>query len=304
MLAALLIIAATLATLALAADRFVVSAASVATLLGASPLFIGVVLIGVGTSLPDWLVSAFAAAGGEDGLAVGNFVGSNTVNVGLALGVAALIVPLVVHESVLRREAALSIAAVIGVSLALIGGISRVEGLILLIALPVAFIVLRPAEEPEGDPSAVKNPVGLELAIAAATLAATIVAARLLVDSASDVAISVGLSEAFIGLSLVAIGTSLPEIVIGIQSARRGHTDLVIGNVLGSNLVNSLGVAGTAALLTPAAPLDPSGLGGAIVLMAAFAVAAGALLATGRRLVRREGAVLVAVYCVTLPLFA
>jgi cation:H+ antiporter len=304
MLAALLIIAATLATLALAADRFVVSAASVATLLGASPLFIGVVLIGVGTSLPDWLVSAFAAAGGEDGLAVGNFVGSNTVNVGLALGVAALIVPLVVHESVLRREAALSIAAVIGVSLALIGGISRVEGLILLIALPVAFIVLRPAEEPEGDPSAVKNPVGLELAIAAATLAATIVAARLLVDSASDVAISVGLSEAFIGLSLVAIGTSLPEIVIGIQSARRGHTDLVIGNVLGSNLVNSLGVAGTAALLTPAAPLDPSGLGGAIVLMAAFAVAAGALLATGRRLVRWEGAVLVAVYCVTLPLFA
>jgi len=304
MLAALLIIAATLATLALAADRFVVSAASVATLLGASPLFIGVVLIGVGTSLPDWLVSAFAAAGGEDGLAVGNFVGSNTVNVGLALGVAALIVPLVVHESVLRREAALSIAAVIGVSLALIGGISRVEGLILLIALPVAFIVLRPAEEPEGDPSAVKNPVGLELAIAAATLAATIVAARLLVDSASDVAISVGLSEAFIGLSLVAIGTSLPEIVIGIQSARRGHTDLVIGNVLGSNLVNSLGVAGTAALLTPAAPLDPSGLGGAIVLMAAFAVAAGALLVTGRRLVRWEGAVLVAVYCVTLPLFA
>jgi cation:H+ antiporter len=299
MLADLLLIAATLATLALAADRFVVSAASVATLLGASPLFIGVVLIGVGTSLPDWLVSAFAAAGGEDGLAVGNFVGSNTVNVGLALGVAALIVPLVVHESVLRREAALSIAAVIGVSLALIGGISRVEGLILLIALPVAFIVLRPAEEPEGDPSAVKNPVGLELAIAAATLAATIVAARLLVDSASDVAISVGLSEAFIGLSLVAIGTSLPEIVIGIQSARRGHTDLVIGNVLGSNLVNSLGVAGTAALLTPAAPLDPSGLGGAIVLMAAFA-----LLATGRRLVRREGAVLVAVYCVTLPLFA
>ncbi len=304
MLADLLIIAATLATLALAADRFVVSAASVATLLGASPLFIGVVLIGVGTSLPDWLVSAFAAADGEDGLAVGNFVGSNTVNVGLALGVAALIVPLVVHESVLRREAALSIAAVIGVSLALIGGISRVEGLILLIALPVAFIVLRPAEEPEGDPSAVKNPLGLELAIAAATLAATIVAARLLVDSASDVAISVGLSEAFIGLSLVAIGTSLPEIVIGIQSARRAHTDLVIGNVLGSNLFNSLGVAGTAALLTPAAPLDPSGLGAAIVLMAAFAVAAGALLATGRRLVRWEGAVLVAVYCVTLPLFA
>jgi cation:H+ antiporter len=304
MLPDLLIIAATLATLALAADRFVVSAASVATLLGASPLFIGVVLIGVGTSLPDWLVSAFAAAGGEDGLAVGNFVGSNTVNVGLALGVAALITPLVVNESVLRREASLSIAAVLAVSFALIGGISRVEGVLLLIALPIAFIVLRPTEEPEGDPSAVKNSLGFELAVAAVTLAATIVAARLLVDSAADVAISVGLSEAFIGLSLVAIGTSLPEIVIGIQSARRGHTDLVIGNVLGSNLVNSLGVAGTAALLTPVGPLDPSGLGGAIALMAGFAVAAGALLASGRRLVRWEGAVLVGVYCCTLPLFA
>ncbi len=304
MLPDLLIIAATLATLALAADRFVVSAASVATLLGASPLFIGVVLIGVGTSLPDWLVSAFAAAGGEDGLAVGNFVGSNTVNVGLALGVAALITPLVVHESVLRREASLSIAAVLAVSLALIGGISRIEGVLLLIALPVAFIVLRPAEEPEGDPGAVKNSLGFELAVAAATLAATIVAARLLVDSAADVASSVGLSEAFIGLSLVAIGTSLPEIVIGIQSARRGHTDLVIGNVLGSNLFNSLGVAGTAALLTPVAPLEPSGLGGAIVLMAGFAIVAGVLLASGRRLVRWEGAVLVAVYCCTLPLFA
>ena len=304
MLTDLLIIAATLTTLALAADRFVVSAASVAALLGASPLFIGVVLIGVGTSLPDWLVSAFAAAGGEDGLAVGNFVGSNTVNVGLALGVAALITPLVVHESVLRREASLSIAAFLAVSLALIGGISRLEGVILLIALPVAFVVLRPSEEPEGDPGAVKNSLGFELAVGVATLAATIVAARLLVDSAADVAISVGLSEAFIGLSLVAIGTSLPEIVIGIQSARRGHTDLVIGNVLGSNLFNSLGVAGTAALLTPAAPLDPSGLGGATVLMAGFAIAAGALLASGRRLVRWEGAVLVAVYCCTLPLFA
>lgn len=304
MLVDVLIIIGALAVLAIAADRFVVSASAVATLLGASPLFIGVVLVGVGTSLPDWLVSAFAAADGEDGLAVGNFVGSNTVNVGLALGIAAMIAPLAVSSAVLRREAALSIAAVAAVTVALIGGIGRIEGVVLLVALPIAFWVLRPSDAPETQETGGNGSLTTELAIALATLAATVVASRLLVDSASDVALDFGVSEAFIGLSLVAVGTSLPEITVGIQAARRRETDLVIGNVLGSNMVNSLGVAGTAALLTPVAPLEPSGLGGAIVLMALFAIAAGALLATGRRLTRWEGAFLVVVYCVTLPFFA
>ncbi|HKJ35897.1 MAG TPA: sodium:calcium antiporter [Solirubrobacterales bacterium] len=300
----LLIIAATLAVLAVAADRFVISAAEVARLLGASPLFIGVVLIGVGTSLPDWLVSAFAAADGQDGIAVGNFVGSNTVNVGLALGIAAILAPLLVSSRVLRREAVLSVGAVLVLALALIGGIGRIEGIVLLLALPVAFWIVRPAHPPPGHRENEEGSLPVELGIALVTLAATVGASRLLVDSASDVALELGISEAFIGLSLVAIGTSLPEIVVGIQSVRRGETDLVIGNVLGSNMVNSLGIAGTAALLTPAAPLDSSGLGGAIVLMAGFAVVAGVLLATGRRLVRWEGIVLVAIYCATLPLFA
>lgn len=300
----LLITAASLAVLAFAADRFVLSAASVATLLGASPLFIGVVLIGIGTSLPDWLVSAFAAADGQDGLAVGNFVGSNTVNIGVALGVAALITPLVVSSSVLRREAAASIAAVLALTLALIGGIGRLEGVVLLVALPLAFWWLRPSDPPKADPGSAHGSLPLELGVSALALAATVGASRLLVDSASDVALELGVSEAFIGLSLVAVGTSLPEIVVGVQAARRRATDLVVGNVLGSNLANSLGIAGTAALLTPTAPLDSSGLGAAIALMAVFALAAGALLATGRRLVRWEGAVLVVVYCVTLPLFA
>ncbi len=301
----LLIIGATLAVLAFAADRFVISAASVATILGASPLFIGVVLVGVGTSLPDWLVSAFAAANGDDGLAAGNFVGSNTVNIGLALGIAAVIAPLAVSGSVLRREAVLSIGAVLAVTLALIGGIGRLEGVVLLAALPIAFWILRPSDPPPPRPDAAQGmSLPAELAISAVALAATVGASRLLVDSASAVALELGVSDAFIGLSLVAVGTSLPEIVVGIQAVRRKQTDLVIGNVLGSNIVNSLGVAGTAALLTPTAPLDSSGLGGAIVLMLLFALAAGLLLATGHRLVRWEGAALVAVYCATLPLFA
>jgi cation:H+ antiporter len=300
----LLIIVATLAVLAVAADRFVISAAAVARLLGASPLFIGVVLIGVGTSLPDWLVSAFAAADGQDGIAVGNFVGSNTVNIGLALGVAAVIAPLVVSSAVLRREAALSIGAVLVLSLALIGGIDRVEGMLLLVALPIAFWIVRPADPPPGHRDGQEGSLALELGVSLVTLAATVGASRLLVDAAADVALELGISDAFIGLSLVAIGTSLPEIVVGIQSVRRGQTDLVVGNVLGSNLVNSLGVAGTAALLTPVAPLDSSGLAAPILLMAGFAVVGGGLLVTGRRLVRWEGLFLVAVYCATLPFFA
>ncbi len=304
MLLDLVIIAVSLAALAFAADRFVLSASAVAILLGASPLFIGVVLVGVGTSLPDWLVSAFAAARGDDGIAAGNFIGSNTVNVGLALGIAALIAPLTVTASVLRREAVLSIIAVLAVSAALIGGIDRTEGLALLVALPIGFWILRPDEVPPGDPSTVPSTLPRELAIVVVALAVTVAASRLLVGSAADVAVELGIPEAFIGLSLVAIGTSLPEIVVGAQAARRGQTDLVVGNVLGSNMVNSLGIAGTAALLTPVAPLDSTGLGGATVLMAAFALVAGLLLATGRRLVRWEGLALVAVYCLTLPLFA
>lgn len=280
------------------------SASRVALLLGAPPLFIGLVLVGVGTSLPDWLVSAFAAAAGEDGLAAGNFIGSNTANIGLALGLAAVVTPIAVSIGVLRREALISIGAVVAVSASLIGGIGRLEGVLLLAALPVAFWVIRPKPTPEGDPGLIEASLARELAIAAATLTVTVIASRLLVDSASDVALELGISEAFIGLSLVAIGTSLPEIVVGVQSARRGQTDLVIGNVLGSNLVNSLGVAGTAALLTPIAPLQAAGLGGATVLMVGFALVAGLLLATGRRLLRWEGALLVLIYCATLPFFA
>lgn len=300
----ILIIATALTVLAIAADRFVISASSVARLLGASPLFIGVVLIGLGTSLPDWLVSAFAAANGDDGIAAGNFVGSNTVNIALALGVAAVITPIAVTRDVLRREAVFSIGAVLILALSLIGGISRIEGVLLLVALPIAFWLLKPETDDTAlDPNTEGGRLAIELGISVATLAATVLASRFLVDSASDVAIEFGVSDAFIGLSLVAIGTSLPEIVVGIQSVRRGAIDLVVGNVLGSNLVNSFGVAGTAALLVPGPPLDAAGLSGPIVLMAAFGLIAGLLLATGHRLVRWEGLLLIGLYLGTLPLF-
>lgn len=304
MLIDLLIIAAALAVLAIAADRFVTAASSIASSLGASVMFVGVVLAGIGTSLPDWLVSALAAADGQDGLAVGNFVGSNTINIGLALGLAAIITPILVSESVLRREAAISIIAVLAVGVLLFAGLGTLAGVVLVLALPVALWALRPTDPPPRDPDLITGSLPRESLIVLLTLVGLVGGSRLLVDSATDIALELGISEAFIGLSLVAIGTSLPEIVVGVRSAMRGETDLLIGNVFGSNLFNSLGLAGSVALITPDPPLDTSGLGAAIVLMAVFAVAAGALLATGRRLLRWEGAALVAIYCLTLPLFA
>ncbi len=304
MLIDLLIIAVSLAVLAVAADRFVTAASSIATTLGASVMFVGIVLAGIGTSLPDWLVSALAAADGQDGLAVGNFVGSNTINIGLALGLAAVVTPILVSESVLRREAAISIAAVLASAVMLVVGLGPVGGVALLLALPLALWALRPSDPPPRDPALVTGSLPRESLIVALTLIALVGGSRLLVDSASDIALELGVSEAFIGLSLVAIGTSLPEIVVGVRSAMRDETDLLIGNVFGSNLFNSLGLAGSVALITPNPPLDTSGLGGAIVLMVIFVVAAGALLATGRRLERWEGVALVVAYCITLPLFA
>jgi cation:H+ antiporter len=205
---------------------------------------------------------------------------------------------------VLRREAAISIVAVLAVAVLLFAGLGTVAGIVLVLALPVALWALRPSEPPPRDPDLIAGSLPRESLVVLLTLIALVGASRLLVDSAGDVAREFGVSEAFIGLSLVAIGTSLPEIVVGVRSAMRGATDLLIGNVFGSNLFNSLGLAGSVALITPDPPLDTTGLGGAIVLMAVFAVAAGALLATGRRLLRWEGALLVVIYCLTLPLFA
>lgn len=299
----ILILVASMAVLSFAADRFVTAASSVATIMGASVMFVGVVLAGIGTSLPDWIVSMLAAADGEDGLAVGNFVGSNTVNVGLALGLAAIVTPIVVSESVLRKEAALSIAAVLACAAAMIGGIGEAEGIALIAALPVVLFLLKPKQAPPPDESLIEGSLPKEFLIAAIALAAMVGSSRLLVDSASDIAISLGVSEAFVGLTLVAFGTSLPEIVVGVRSAMRGETDLLIGNILGSNIFNSLALAGSAALVVPESPLDTSALAGPIALMAAFAVISGVLLATGRKLVRWEGVALVSIYLVTLPFF-
>ncbi len=289
-----------LVVLSVAASQFITGAARIATLLGASPLFVGAVLLGVGTSLPDGLVSAFAAAGGEGGLAMGNVIGSNTFNVSVVLGAGALILPVAIAVGTLKREALLSGAAVALFLVFAFVGLGTVTGLILLALVPVAFWMIRgnPPDPSEATPESREGlSTGREALRAVVGLVFTVVASRVLVDSAGSLAIEAGVSQAIIGLTLVAIGTSLPELAVSIQAARKDELDLMIGNVLGSNLINSLLIGGVIALISPTT-IEIGTLAAAGWLMLGLTVIATWFLATGRKLVRWEGAVLIGAYVV------
>lgn len=296
--------------LAIAADQFVLGAARVALLRNVPALVVGIVIIGFGTSAPELLVSAIAAGSGEPEIAIGNIVGSNVANLSLLLGVGAIIVPLRVTSRTVRIEAPLVLAAValFGV-LVQGGGISRWEGAVLLVALAVAlFTVSRPSpKDPVAEDTAelaapeVRR-FGIEAMRTVIGLGGTIAAAQLLLWGALDVADRTGLSGGFVGVTLVAIGTSLPELVTVIQSARRNETDLIVGNLLGSNLFNALGVGGVVGLMT-ANPIDAPNLT-TIAALAAVAVAVVALVAmtSGWIVDRKEGIALVLSYACMVPL--
>jgi len=289
---------ASLVVLSVAASQFITGAARIATLLGASPLFIGAVLLGVGTSLPDGLVSAFAAAEGKGGLALGNVVGSNTFNISVVLGAGAIIVSVSIALRTLKREAVLSGAAVaLFLAFAYIG-LGTVTGLILIALVPIAFWLIR-GNPPDPSEVTAGAKEGLstvrESCRAVIGLVFTVGASRVLVDSAGSLATEAGVSQAIIGLTLVAIGTSLPELAVSVQAARQGQLDLMIGNVLGSNLINSLLIGGVIALISPTT-IEIGSLAAAGWLMLGLTLIATSLLATGRKLVRWEGAALIAAY--------
>jgi cation:H+ antiporter len=299
-LADLAIVAVSLAVLSVAASQFITGASRIATALGASPLFIGAVLLGAGTSLPDGLVSAFAAARGEGGLALGNVIGSNTFNITLVLGAAATITVVAVTRQTLRREALLTAGAVTLFLLLAAVGLNLATGIVLLVLTPIALWAIRghppePSVQPKGAADEISKPIEVIRSIAG--LGFTVISSRILVEGATGLATTAGVSEAIIGLTLVAVGTSIPELAVSIQAARQKATDLLVGNVLGSNLINSLLIGGVIGILTPdtitLGSLMPAG-----VLMLVVTVGASALLATGRKLVAWEGWVLVIGYLI------
>ena len=285
-----------------ASDRFVESAVRLARSLGISIVLIGALIVGLGTSLPELLVSAIASIDGNIDVAMSNVTGSNVANVTLVLGAAAVVAPIMSRTLILRREGVLMFVAVTGLAAVLWDGVVyRWEGGLLLIGMAVTLVLLVrwSASDPDGiielDEDEEAHSILGEFFIGFGALVVTVFAARLLLNGALDLGERFGLGEAFLGVML-GVGTSLPELATTLAAVRRHESDLVIGNVLGSNLFNSLAVAGTAAVVRPGVLIDLARP--ALVVMVVVVLIAGAFAWNDRRLVRREGLVLLVIFVV------
>lgn len=300
-----------LALLVVAGDQFVVGAGRLATALRIRPSVVGAVVGGLGASLPELLVSSVASVRGEPEIAVGNLVGSVIANLSLALAIAALVAPVRVDSRTVRREAPLSVAAVLLFALLLQGGLSQAEGVVLLIGLVVALAAMlaNAGLTPRGDELTVEvrrffgrrtdqRPVA-ELVRSAAGLTVMLIGAEVLVRSASSLATRLGIGEGFVGLTVVAVGTTAPLVAIAVQAARRGNHDLVAGSVLGSNLFIALAGGALVGLLRggPEAAVDLV----AVWLMAVIAAAAWAFMARRSLVTRWEALALLLAYAAMLP---
>jgi len=305
-----LAVLAGLALLVWSADRFVEGASATATHFSVPPLLVGMVIVGFGTSAPEMVVSTNAAMQGNPGLALGNGWGSNIANIALILGITALVNPITVHSLILRKELPIlaGVTALAGV-LAWNGWLSRMDGAILLgvFALLMTWSIVEGmrgnndalAVETSTELQAHAMPLPRALMWLAVGLIVLVLSSRLLVWGAVAIAQALGVSDLVIGLTVVAIGTSLPELASCVAAARKGEHDIALGNVLGSNLFNTLAVVGIASAIAPVEVASE-------VLSRDFAVMAGLTLLLfvmgwgwrGRpgRINRVEGAVLVVIY--------
>jgi cation:H+ antiporter len=312
-----------LVLLTLGGEFLVRGAVRIAAMLGMSPLLIGLTLVGFGTSTPELVTSVQASLAGSSGIAIGNIVGSNIANILLILGIAALICPITVGASALRRDAAMVVfTAVLMGAVGWWWTMDRTVGVVFTVFLG-AYVFQAYRQEratpasPEAPHTAVfdkgealeeliphtpKRAAGkgngataMAVLIALAGLALLVVGGSLLVDGAIRLARGLGVSESVIGLTIVAVGTSMPELVTSVVAAVRRHSDVALGNVLGSNVYNILGVGGLTALISPTAigaemlAVDIPVMIGVSLLLVAFA-------STGRLLSRIEGALLVTGY--------
>jgi cation:H+ antiporter len=291
------------------ADRFVHGAAAIARNLGVAPLMIGLTIVAFATSAPEILVSIVAALRDEPDLAIGNALGSNIANIGLVLGTTALIRPIELKSATLRREMpALLAVSLLTVALFLDSVLTRVDGFVLLIALIIVIIWLvrlglrSSATDPMQADFEAEIPKDMKTGRAAiwlvVGLGSLLVGADLLVDGAIDIARAAGVSEVVIGVTLVALATSLPELAVSAVSALRGEYGLAIGNIVGSNIFNLLAVIGVAAAIQPAT-MPPSVLSLHIFVMVAFTLVLFAMTYEydGRGAISRfEGFMLVVAY--------
>jgi cation:H+ antiporter len=311
MLVDILLIIAGLALLTWGADRFVHGAAAAARNLGVAPLLIGLTIVAFATSAPEILVSIVAAMQQQPGLAIGNAIGSNIVNIGLVLGLTALIRPIKMESATLRREMpALLAVTLLTVSLFLDSFLSRIDGIVMLTGLVIVMLWLArlgmrsaandpiTADYDAEIPRDVRMPLAIFWLIVG--LATLLLGAELLVSGAIDIAKLLDVSEVVIGIIVVAFGTSLPELAVSLASALKGEYGLAIGNIVGSNIFNLLAVIGIAATISPS-PLPPSVLSLHIFVMVAFTLVLFAMTYDydgHSQLSRVEGFALLAAYLV------
>ncbi|MBB1360806.1 MULTISPECIES: calcium/sodium antiporter [unclassified Shewanella] len=284
--------------LTIGAEALVRGASAVALRLGIAPLIIGLTIVAFGTSAPELAVSVKSALAGNPGIALGNVVGSNIVNIGLILAITALIRPITVQSQMVKRDIPIMIAAsVLMWFLLLDGEVSFIDGAILFSALVgyLVFSYVSAKNNPEDlDVDASPQHPGLSIALIIVGIAMLVGGGILFVDGAVDLAKQFGISEVIIGLTIVAIGTSMPELVTSVMAALKGQSDIAIGNVVGSNIFNVLGILGATALIHPVSAAGFNEIDFIAMLIFAFMVLPFAW--SGLRIGRREGSVLLAGY--------
>ena len=298
-----------LALLLFGGEALIRGAVGLAKRAGISPFIVGLTIIGFGTSAPEVVVSVDAALSGSPGIAVGNVIGSNVANILLIVGAAAVFVPLAVHPDALRRDGAMmAFATVLFIGIALTGTAGWYHGTVLLVILVgyLAYSVWSdsvktdaPAQlhRDEGEllKSGLPDKMWAMLLALLIGLGALVAGSRLAVIGASAIAREAGISEEVIGITLVAFGTSLPELATAMVAAARKQADVCIGNVIGSNIFNLLGITGAAAIAAPL-PFSSAVIGFDVWVLLAVTVLFMWFMLTGRRIQRWEGVMLLILY--------
>ena len=279
------------------ADRFVEGACGAALKFNISPLIVGMTIVAIGTSAPEILVSVMAVIEGVPSLAVGNAVGSNIANIGLALGISAMVLAIPLKSQVKQRAVpALVAMTAVGIGISLDGTLDFFDGLIALVAGAIATWFASQGAEPEEVPEGSDQlGLGKSLMWLAIGLAVLLGSSRLLVWGASGAAIELGVPEVVVGLTIVAIGTSLPEVAASVAGALKGHPEIAIGNVVGSNIFNMGGVFAVAGLMTTVS-IDSVTLSRDFGLMLGMTLLVAILAWTAGRLNRVAGLALLAAY--------
>lgn len=316
--------------LAVGGELLVRGAVAAAERLGVSPLLIGLTLVGFGTSTPELVTSVQAALMNSPGIAVGNIVGSNIANILLILGLSAIIFPIAVGSNALRRDGVLVLATAVALAaIGLVWQLDRLVGIIFVLSL-VGYIVYAWGQErmgteghtaayeraeayeevhpsvlhPAAEEAASQNEKGSllwPLLMALAGLVVVIFGGRIFVDGAITLARGLGISETVIGLTIVAVGTSMPELITSLIAAIRRHADVALGNILGSNIYNTLGIGGLTALIAPTAIPREIATFDNLVMVAVSALLL-VVARTGWKIGRVEGAVLLAGYVLYVAL--